>query len=51
MVDMDIVNDVLYLVVDNDGEVFEAMTSHEFNRLCDSHPRIKVEIIYRDEVH
>jgi len=51
MVDMDIVNDVLYLVVDNDDEVFEAMTGKEFNRLCDSHPRIKVEIIYRDEVH
>lgn len=51
MINMDIVDGVLYLVVDNDDEVFEAMTGKDFNRLCDTHPRIKVKIIYRDEVH
>lgn len=51
MINMDIVDDVLYLVVDNDDEVFEAMTGKDFNRLCDTHPRIKVKVIYRDEVH
>ena len=51
MINMDIVDDVLYLVVDNDDEVCDAMVSSQFNKLCDAHPRIKVEIIYRNEVH
>lgn len=51
MIEHEIINDILYLVVDTDEEVLDFFQSSEATKIMDNYPRIKCEIVYRDEVY
>ena len=51
MYDYDIVDGIFYLTVDSELDVIEFFQSREATKLLDKHPNIKVDIVYKDEVH
>lgn len=51
MAEFDIVDNVGYLVVQDDNDLTAWLQSRKCTEILDRNPNLKIEIIYRDEVN
>lgn len=51
MAEFDIVNEVGYLIVNDDNDLLAWLQSRKCTEIMDRNPNLKIEIVYRDETH
>ena len=51
MAEFDIVENVGYVVVEDDNDLLAWLQSRKCTEIMDRNPNLRIEVVYRDEVH